>query len=64
MVLFTEHLKEKLDDYVAKLPVLTRVLRTPQRGGLIRARLKGEYLFNEGRGGPRVESTIQNNLFR
>ncbi|KAF6026707.1 GALNT1 [Bugula neritina] len=36
-----EHLKDKLDEYVAKLPVPTKVLRMSQRGGLIRARLRG-----------------------
>ncbi|XP_067931373.1 polypeptide N-acetylgalactosaminyltransferase 13-like [Watersipora subatra] len=36
-----DHLHERLDNYVATLPVSTKVLRTPTRGGLIRARLKG-----------------------
>lgn len=36
-----EHLGRKLDDYVAKLPVKTFVLRTGKRSGLIRARLLG-----------------------
>ncbi|XP_039284794.1 polypeptide N-acetylgalactosaminyltransferase 13 isoform X2 [Nilaparvata lugens] len=34
-------LGKELDDYVAKLPVPTRVLRTGKRDGLIRARLMG-----------------------
>ncbi|CAG2217862.1 GALNT [Mytilus edulis] len=36
-----EHLGQQLDDYVAKLPVRTYVLRSESRTGLIRARLKG-----------------------
>lgn len=36
-----EHLGKQLDDYVAKLPVKTYVLRSETRTGLIRARLKG-----------------------
>ena len=38
---FSEHLGKKLEDYVAKLPVNVKVLRTGKRIGLIRARLKG-----------------------
>ncbi|XP_042203986.1 polypeptide N-acetylgalactosaminyltransferase 13-like [Homarus americanus] len=34
-------LKEPLDEYVAKLPVSVRVIRSPVRTGLIRARLLG-----------------------
>jgi len=34
-------LREPLDKYVAKLPVPTRVLRTQERVGLVRARLMG-----------------------
>ncbi|XP_045121759.1 polypeptide N-acetylgalactosaminyltransferase 1-like [Portunus trituberculatus] len=34
-------LKEPLEEYVAKLPVAVRVLRSPTRTGLIRARLMG-----------------------
>jgi len=36
-----EHLGKQLEEYVAKLPVSTRVLRTGTRSGLIRARLLG-----------------------
>ncbi|VDI19498.1 polypeptide N-acetylgalactosaminyltransferase [Mytilus galloprovincialis] len=36
-----EHLGQQLDDYVAKLPVRTYVIRSESRTGLIRARLKG-----------------------
>ncbi|KAF6027953.1 GALNT1 [Bugula neritina] len=36
-----EHLKERLDEYVSKLPVPVNIQRIPVRGGLIRARLKG-----------------------
>ena len=36
-----EHLGKPLDDYVAKLPVRTYVIRSETRTGLIRARLKG-----------------------
>ena len=41
----TEHLGKPLDDYVAKLPVRTYVIRSETRTGLIRARLKGMYIF-------------------
>lgn len=34
-------LREPLDEHVAKLPVSTRVLRTSERVGLVRARLMG-----------------------
>lgn len=34
-------LRQPLDEYVAKLPVPTRVLRTQERVGLVRARLMG-----------------------
>jgi polypeptide N-acetylgalactosaminyltransferase len=34
-------LRESLDEHVAKLPVPTRVLRTHERVGLVRARLMG-----------------------
>jgi len=34
-------LGKKLEDYVATLPVKTKVLRTEKRSGLIRARLLG-----------------------
>jgi polypeptide N-acetylgalactosaminyltransferase len=34
-------LQEPLDEYVAKIPVPTRVLRTHERVGLVRARLMG-----------------------
>lgn len=34
-------LREPLDEHVAKLPVSTRVLRTNERVGLVRARLMG-----------------------
>ena len=43
--ILTDHLKEKLDEYVAKLPVPVNIQRIPVRGGLIRARLKGK-MFN------------------
>lgn len=36
-----DYLGRKLEDYVATLPVPTKVLRTPGRVGLIRARLIG-----------------------
>lgn len=36
-----EHLGKRLEEYVAKLPVKTFVLRTVKRSGLIRARLLG-----------------------
>ncbi|XP_003745907.1 polypeptide N-acetylgalactosaminyltransferase 1 [Galendromus occidentalis] len=36
-----DHLGQKLEDYVAKLPVPVHVLRTGKRSGLIRARLIG-----------------------
>ncbi|XP_018908261.2 polypeptide N-acetylgalactosaminyltransferase 5 isoform X2 [Bemisia tabaci] len=36
-----DHLGKELDDYVATLPVPVKVLRTPKRSGLIRARLLG-----------------------
>lgn len=36
-----EHLKRQLDDYVELLPVQIKVIRTPKRVGLIRARLIG-----------------------
>ncbi|XP_012944657.1 polypeptide N-acetylgalactosaminyltransferase 1 isoform X2 [Aplysia californica] len=39
-----EHLGRKLEDYVAKLPVSVKVVRTGKRIGLIRARLKGAYV--------------------
>lgn len=38
----SEHLGTKLEDYCATLPVPVIILRQPERGGLIRARLKGE----------------------
>lgn len=34
-------LREPLDEHIAKLPVPTRVLRTHERVGLVRARLMG-----------------------
>jgi polypeptide N-acetylgalactosaminyltransferase len=40
-VAVTAFLKEPLDQHVAMLPVPTRVLRTRERVGLIRARLLG-----------------------
>lgn len=40
-----DHLGSKLDDYVSKLPVHVHVLRTGERIGLIRARLKGRDLL-------------------
>lgn len=36
-----EELGKKLEDYIARLPVSTRVIRSEERTGLIRARLKG-----------------------
>lgn len=36
-----KHLGSQLEEYVAKLPIPTRVVRTPDRVGLIRARLIG-----------------------
>lgn len=39
---FTEELGKKLEDYIARLPVSTRVIRSEERTGLIRARLKGQ----------------------
>ena len=33
-----DHLGSKLEDYVSKLPVTVKVLRTGKRSGLIRAR--------------------------
>ncbi|XP_020293598.1 polypeptide N-acetylgalactosaminyltransferase 5 isoform X1 [Pseudomyrmex gracilis] len=36
-----DHLKQDLEDYIAKLPVPTYVYRTEKRSGLIRARLLG-----------------------
>ena len=42
---FPEHLGKQLDDYVAKLPVKTYVLRSETRTGLIRARLKGKCIL-------------------
>ena len=36
-----DYLGKKLEDYVAKLPVIVKVLRTEKRSGLIRARLLG-----------------------
>ncbi|CAG9767267.1 unnamed protein product [Ceutorhynchus assimilis] len=36
-----EFLKNPLDDYIASLPVKTFVIRSPERIGLIKARLKG-----------------------
>ena len=33
-----KHLGSQLEEYVAKLPIPTRVVRTPERVGLIRAR--------------------------
>lgn len=36
-----DFLGKKLEDYVATLPVTTKVLRTVKRSGLIRARLLG-----------------------
>lgn len=38
---FLDFLGKKLENYVATLPVETRVLRTEKRSGLIRARLLG-----------------------
>lgn len=40
-LLHVDHLGKQLEDYVAKLPVHTYVLRTGKRSGLIRARLLG-----------------------
>lgn len=40
-VLVAAFLKEPLDQHVAMLPVPTRVLRTHERVGLVRARLLG-----------------------
>lgn len=40
-LLLSEYLGKKLEDYVATLPVLVKVLRTGKRSGLIRARLIG-----------------------
>ena len=37
-----DFLGKKLEDYVANLPVKVKVIRMGKRGGLIRARLKGE----------------------
>lgn len=36
-----DFLGKKLEDYVARLPVSVKVLRTGKRSGLIRARLLG-----------------------
>lgn len=41
MFFFLDFLGKKLEDYVATLPVKTKVLRTEKRSGLIRARLLG-----------------------
>lgn len=54
---FIDHLKDKLDEYVRRFPVPVRVLRVPQRGGLIRARLKGlsiSFLFMLSGGPPLI----------
>lgn len=39
--LFPEFLKKPLDDYIRTLPIQTRILRSAERIGLIKARLKG-----------------------
>ena len=39
--LIIEFLKEDLDEYVARLPVPVKVIRTKEREGLIRARMIG-----------------------
>lgn len=36
-----EFLSNELDDYVAKLSIPTRIIRSPKRIGLIKARLAG-----------------------
>lgn len=36
-----EFLGKELDDYIVKLPVTTRILRSSKRIGLIKARLMG-----------------------
>ena len=33
-----EHLGQRLEDYVAKMPIKVKVLRTPARVGLVQAR--------------------------
>lgn len=38
----SEELGRKLEEYIARLPVSTRVIRSEERTGLIRARLKGQ----------------------
>lgn len=37
---FLEHLKDKLEDYMARFPIV-RIVRTKKREGLIRTRLLG-----------------------
>lgn len=38
---YVDFLKQDLDEYVAKLPIYTKVLRLPNREGLVSARLLG-----------------------
>ena len=40
-----KHLGSQLEEYVAKLPIPTRVVRTPDRVGLIRARYVRKQLY-------------------
>ena len=45
MVFFAEELGSKLDEYIATLSVPVFAIRSPERTGLIRARLKGIYFI-------------------
>ena len=44
-VFFAEELGSKLDQYIATLSVPVFAIRSPERTGLIRARLKGIYFI-------------------
>lgn len=60
----TDFLKQDLDEYVAKLPVFTKVHRLPNREGLVAARLLGAKHATGQVRRPRQFAEIQRNQLK